>query len=312
MSPPVGIVGAGGFGQGLARAAARIGRDVVLYSRVGKEVDAPKVSTTSDYADLAEAELIFLAVPSRHVREVADEVGAHLDGQHLVVHVSRGLVGDDLETLTRLVRSVTPVRRVGVLAGPLAADALAEGRPSGGIVGTRFPEVTDAVRGAIGGPNLRLYATGDVVGVEVASAMVGLLTVCAGFGQGMGLGPPTLAIMGTRGIAEAARVGLALDADPRTFHGLAGVGDMMAALSGDDRPELLLGRALGRGASLEEAAKEAGANIEGAAIAHQVAHFVTSRGFEAPISAAVADVLMGECSPKEAVGRLMTRSVGVE
>ena len=312
MDPPIGIVGAGGFGQGLARAASRRGHDVTLYSRAGKKVDAPKVSTTSDYADLASAELIFLAVPSRHVREVADEMGAHLDGRHLVVHVSRGLVGNDLETLTRLVRHVTPVRRVGVLAGPLSATALAEDRPSGGIVGTRFPEIAGAVRSAIGGPNLRLYATGDVVGVEVASAMVGLLTVCAGFGQGMGLGPPTLAIMGTRGLAEAARVGAALDADERTFHGLAGVGDLMAALSGDDRPELRLGRALGRGATIEEAAEEAGANIEGAAIAHQVSRFVRSRGFEAPISSAVAEVLSGECSPKEAVGKLMTRQVGVE
>jgi glycerol-3-phosphate dehydrogenase (NAD(P)+) len=312
MSPPVGIIGAGGFGRGLAAAASRGDHDVILYSRVGKKVDAPKVRTTKDYADLAEAELIFLAVPSRFVREVAAEVGAHLDGSHLMVHVSRGLVGDELETLTRVVRDATPVRRVGVLAGPLSAEALAEGRPSGGVVGTGFPEVTDAVRDAIGGPELRLYSTTDVMGVEVASAMVGLLTVCAGFAQGMGLGPSTLAIMSTRGLAEAARVGAALGADERTFHGLAGVGDLMSAVSGDDRPELRLGRALGRGSSLDEAAEEAGANIEGAAIAHQVASFVQSRGFEAPISAAVADVLSGECTPKQAVGRLMTRQVGVE
>jgi glycerol-3-phosphate dehydrogenase (NAD(P)+) len=285
---------------------------VILYSRVGHEVDAPRVRSTKDYADLEKAELIFLAVPSRHVREIARDMGAHLDGSHLVVHVSRGLVGDELMTLTRVVRNVTPARRVGVLAGPLSAEALAEDRPSGGVVGTRFPEITDAVREAIGGPSLRLYSTDDVVGVEVASAMVGLLAVCTGFAQGMGLGPSTLAIMGTRGLAEAARVGVALEADERTFHGLSGVGDLMAAISGDDRPELRLGRALGEGKSLEEAAKLAGANIEGVAIAHQVVRFGESRGLSAPISAAIADVLSGECSPKEAVGRLMTRQVGVE
>ncbi len=312
MNPPVGIVGAGAFGQGLARAASRAGRDVIIYSRAGQTVDAPRVTVTGDYADVAQAELVFFAVPSKYMREVADEMGAHLDGSHLAVHVSRGLVGDELETLTHVIRSTTPVRRVGALAGPLSAEDLADDRPSGGIVGTRFPEVADAVRSAIGGPKLRIYSTKDVVGVEVASAMVGLLALSAGFGQGLGLGPSTLAIMGTRGLAEAARVGAALAADYRTFNGLAGVGDLMSALTGDGRPELLLGRALGSGMSLEDAAKEAGANIEGAALAARATHFAKCRGFEVPIAAAVRDVLSGECSAKDALGKLMTRRVGAE
>lgn len=312
MNPPVGIVGAGAFGQGLARAASRAGRDVILYSRAGQKVDAPRVSMTGNYADVADAELIFFAVPSKYMHEVADEMGAHVNGSHLAVHVSRGLVGDDLETLTHVIRTVTPMRRVGVLAGPLSAEDLAEDRPSGGIVGSRFPEVAAAVREAIGGPKLRLYSTKDVAGVEVASAMVGLLALSAGFGQGLGLGPSTLAIMGTRGLAEAARVGSALAADPKTFNGLAGVGDLMSALTEDGRPELLLGRALGTGMSLEDAAKEAGANIEGAALSARVTRFAEGRGFEAPIARAVRDVLAGDCTARDALGKLMTRRVGTE
>src|SRR5690606_27838602 len=107
-------------------------------------------------------------VPSVHVGALAVELGAHLDGSHLLVHVSRGLLGDELETLTHLLRETTPVRRVGALAGPLVAKALIEGQPGGGIVGSLFPEVADAVCDAIAGKRLRIYRTDDVVGVEIA------------------------------------------------------------------------------------------------------------------------------------------------
>jgi glycerol-3-phosphate dehydrogenase (NAD(P)+) len=312
VSAPISIVGAGSFGRGLAAAAARNGRDVLLYSRRGVTVDVPRVQTTDSLAELARAELVLVAVPSQYVREVAHEIGGHLDGSHLMAHVSRGLVGDDLETLSHVLRTETPVRRVGVIAGPLSAEALLEGTPTGGIVGSRFPEVAHVVREAIAGPAVRLYATNDLVGVEVASAMVGLLSLVTGFAQGIGLGPATLAIMGTRGLAEAARIGVALGADERTFHGLAGVGDLLSAAGGDERPELRLGRALAKGATLESAGREVGAYIEGVSIAERVSKFAAHAGVQAPITDAVAHMLSGELTPRDAIERLMTRRVGHE
>ena len=230
---PVGVLGGGGFGRGLAQAASRIGRDVVLWSRSGDASDG-RIRTTRNLADLAEAEIIFVAVPSIYVAEVSGQLGEHLDGSHLLVHVSRGLVGEELTTVSHVLRHETPCRRVGALAGPLVAQALAEGQPGGGVIGTRFPEVAEAVRRAIAGPTLRIYETRDVTGVEVASAMVGLLCLAVGYGQAGGIGPGTLAVVVTRGMAEAARVGQALGAEQATFGGLAGFGDLMAAVAGDD------------------------------------------------------------------------------
>ena len=201
----VAVVGGGSFGRGLALCVAREGRPVVLWSRQRREIDAAGVRTTTDLSEVADAELVFLAVPSVHVGTLAVELGAHLDGSHLLVHVSRGLIGHELETLTHLLRETTPVRRVGALAGPLVARALIEGHPGGGIVGSLFPEVADAVCDAIAGKHLRIYRTDDVVGVEVASAMVGLMALALGYAQGLGFGPSTLAVLGTRGLAEAAR-----------------------------------------------------------------------------------------------------------
>ena len=160
----------------------------------------------------------------------------------MMVHVSRGIVGDELTTVCEVLRSRTPVRRVGVLAGPLVADALAEGEPSGGIVGTLFPEVAEAVTEAIGGDRLRVYTTQDVIGVELSAAFVGLVALALGFAAAQKLGPSTLAVLGTRGLAEGARVAERFGASERTFAGLAGAGDVMAAIAGDKRPETAFGR----------------------------------------------------------------------
>jgi glycerol-3-phosphate dehydrogenase (NAD(P)+) len=303
----VGVLGAGGFGRGLARAASRNGREVILWSRTARDAPSPGIRTTTSLEDLARAGLLVVAVPSPHVATLARELGTHLDGRHLIVHTSRGLVGAELAPLTSVLRRETPSRRVGVLAGPLVADALEAGAPGGGIVGTRFPEVEDAVRHALAGPAFRIYSTRDVVGVEVAAAMVGLLALAAGYARGFGIGPAALGVVMTRGLAEAARVGALLGADERTFDGLAGIGDLLAAIAGDERPETRLGRALARGEPLDAAARSTGAHIEGVSIARRVAAFGARAGVDVPIAAALADVVDGTLSPEGAITRLMTR-----
>lgn len=305
----VAVLGGGSFGRALAIQVARSGRVVTLWSRQPREIAHENIRATGKLAEVAEAELIFLAVPSIHVDGLGREVGHHLDGTHLLVHVSRGLLGSELTTLTQRLRICTPCRRVGVLAGPLVARALAEGEPGGAIVGSLFPEVSDAVREAIGGPTMRIYGTADVVGVEIASAMVGLFALGIGYAQGRGFGPATTAMLATRGMAEATRVGVACGAAERTFSGLAGFGDLMAAVAGDGRPESMFGRALAEGLPLPEAAARAGAFVEGAGIAAQVAAFAERHGFEAPIAAGMAALISGKASGAAVLAQLMSRPV---
>lgn len=311
MTMRVAVLGGGGFGRSLALAAARAGNSVVLYSREERAVPAG-IEATRDLATAAHADILFVAVPSPHVLSVAHALRPHLDGSHRLVHVSRGLVGDGLVPITRLLREETAARRIGVLAGPLVQSALATGAPSGAIVGSLFPEVAHAVRSAIGSRTLRIYQTDDVVGVEVASALVGMLALAAGFVQATGAGPAALGVMCTRGIAEAQRVGHALGAREKTFTGLAGFGDLLAATSGDDRPEIRLGRALAKGMSLEQAAREAGAYIEGVTIARRVADFAQRRNMEAPIAHAIGEVVGGKLSVAEAIDALMMREARSE
>jgi len=312
-APPIAVVGAGSFGIGLARAAGRVRGNVVLWSRRARDLgDGNQIRTTTDLAEIREAELVFLAVSSIRLPEVASELGKHLDGAHMLVHVSRGLAGDGLRPLSRLLRDLTPCRRVGALAGPLVATALADATPSGGVVGSRFPEVIEAVRQAIAGSSLRIYGTDDVLGVEIASALVGVIALAVGYAQGLGLGPAALAVLTTRGISEAARVGTSLGAAERTFSGLAGFGDLIAAVAGDERPETKLGRAVARGATLEEARREAGANIEGVTLARRICTYARRIGLEAPIAETIADLIDGRVGAEAAISGLMARQVWIE
>jgi glycerol-3-phosphate dehydrogenase (NAD(P)+) len=309
-APAVGVVGGGGFGRALAQALQRNQREVILWSRHSFDLEGVRVTT--ELASLREAELLLLAVPSPYVQATADALGRHLDGSHLLVHVSRGLVGDDLLTLSRVLRRRTPCRRIGALAGPLDADALANGEPTGAIVGTRFPEVTAAVREALDSDSLRIYDSRDIVGVELASAVVGYLALAAGVGRELDVSPATVAILLTRGMAEAARWAPALGADPTTLYGMAGQGDLLAVAGGDVRPEVRLGRALASGADLEAAGKAAGAHIEGVTIARRVASYAAKVGVETPVAAMIAAVVEGRLSARDAIGALMARDVGKE
>lgn len=309
--PPVAVLGGGRFGLALVRAAARTG-EVVLWSRRTPEQAQPNVRVTGDLADIAQAELILLAVPSRHAQDILAQAGRHLDGRHLLVHVSRGLLDDELRTMSHLLRSETPCRRVGALAGPISVDVLTNASPGAGVVGSEFPEVAEAVRGAIGGPTLRIYDNDDLRGVELAAALTGLLLFTIGFAQRVGFGPSTIGAVATRGVAEVARIGLALGARPDTFGGLACFGDLLAAVAGSDRPELELGRALAEGATPKAALLRAGGNIEGIEVARRVSEFGKRRRIRTPLADVISEMVAEQVSASEAVRMLMGRDVGSE
>ncbi len=311
----VAVVGGGSFGWGLALAAERAGREVLMWSRRPQRDATSKVTLVGSPAELAAADLVFFAVPSPVMPDLAAELGEHLSGAHFLVHVSRGIVGEELMTLSQVLRTRTPCRRVGALVGPLVAQALIDGAPGGGLVASRFPEVKDAVRDALGGTRLRIYGTDDLVGAEFAATAVGLLAMAVGFARGVGLGPATLAVMATRGMAECARVGVHLGGRAETFAGLAGNGDLLAAVAGDDRPELAVGALLAGSANNDPASatgKHGGAFIEGLASARRIAAYTKRHGLHAPLISLCADVFERKISGLDAVKALMARQVGEE
>lgn len=342
----VGIVGAGPFGVALASVVARAGRRVMLLSRdaaVVEEIRAtrrcrrlpeaplplPLVATTDPRELARESHLVVLAVASTDVRERARELGAMLDGSHLVVHAVGALAraeraserAADDERVSEVVAQGVPTLRLGVLAGPALPSDLAQGALASMVVASAFDEVIREARRLLSAPPvLRVYGSHDVVGVELASAISGVYTIALGLCDGLRLGPGPRAVLITRAIAEAGRLGTAAGADVKTFAGLAGLGNLLvravpeSAGRGPDASgaargqgsEYQVGLALARGQLGEDAAE-----CEGARAALAIERLARRLRVRMPLIETMAGALSGRIRPEDAA-RLAGESVAAE
>lgn len=301
----VAVVGGGPWGRALALASARAGAPVTLISR-REPTQLDGVKHAYDLAVAAESRVLVLAVPSSTIREVLGELGPRLDGGHFVLHGVRGLVGGDLCTLSSLVRDLTPVRRIGALGGPVLVDELHAGKPSVMVVGSHFREVLTAARETFEHRALRLYMTRDLPGVEWASALTAVLAIALGFAIASGAGPGLIAAFTTRAVHEAARVAVAAGGEQSTLLGLAGLGDLLAAINQPGRPEVALGAALARGSSLAQARAEVGFHVEALELLPRLLPWIDRNKVRAPILAAIADAVLMGIPREEIILRLMT------
>jgi glycerol-3-phosphate dehydrogenase (NAD(P)+) len=319
----VGIVGAGPFGTALASVLARAGRRVVLCSRDPAIAEAIRTTrrsprlpaaplpepleATADLRRLAsEAHFIVLAVTSTNVRERARKLGDVLDGSHIAVHAIGALAAPagaatippgDSERVSQVMEEALPTLKIGAIAGPALPDDLADGQYSSIVVASLFDEVIAEGRRLLNAPPvLRVYGSKDLVGVELASALSGAYTVALGLSDGLGIGPVPRAVLITRALAEASRLGVAAGAEARTFAGLAGLGNLLVRAS-ERAADYLLGRRLAEGAATAEAARTEGARaaIAGVDLAGKL-------GVRVPVLQGIAAVLAGRLEPRAAGG----------
>jgi glycerol-3-phosphate dehydrogenase (NAD(P)+) len=289
----------------LARAARRAGATTTLLSRRHADGDVKGIRLTSELAVLAEAPLIIIAVPSKMARIIARDLGDHVDGAHLLVHGIRGLSGDDLATISQILREETPARRLGALAGPVQADELNDGRPSAMVVGSEFNDVTSAVKSALESDWLQVHTTRDLLGLEWASALVGCLSIGVGYAQAHpDVSPGLLAALISRAVDEAAAIAAAAGAQERTLYGLAGYGDLLASMALHDRPEVVLGRELATGANLEEAQAKARLRIEAIELVPRVVRFAQLHGVRCEVFEALGAIIGGDGAPEKLVRAL--------
>ncbi|MBA3393142.1 MAG: NAD(P)-binding domain-containing protein [Deltaproteobacteria bacterium] len=309
----VGIVGAGTFGSALASVLARVGRRVIVWSRDVAVVDSiqtrrrsPRlpaaalgdtVAATSDPRELAsEARFIVLAVSSTNVRDRSRELGDVLDGSHIVVHAIGALASPTNERVSEVMVQGLPTLKVGVMAGPALPADLAEGEFSSMVIASMFDEVVAEGRRLLNAPPaLRVYGSKDLAGVELASALSGAYTIALGLADGLGLGPGPRAVLITRAIAESSRLGSAIGAEPKTFAGLAGLGNLLVRASGERSADYVLGRRLADGIITADSAR-----TEGARAALTGCELAKTLRVRMPVLQGLAAVLLGKLDPRDA------------
>ena len=308
----VGIVGAGRFGTALGSVLARAGRRVLVWSRdeeIVRAIEATRscprlpeaplpasLEVTGDPRRLAsEARLLVMAVSSTNVRDRARELGNFIDGSHIVVHAVGALASPNNERVSEVMQQGLPTLKIGVIAGPALPADLALGEFSSMVVASAFDEVVAEARRLLNAPPaLRVYGSNDLAGVELASALAGAYSVALGLCDGLGMGAGPRAVLITRVVAEASRLGTAGGAQARTFAGLAGLGNLLVRAS-DRSADYQLGRRLADGVVSADNHR-----TEGARAAIAGAELAAHLRVRMPVLEGVAAVLAGKAEPREA------------
>jgi glycerol-3-phosphate dehydrogenase (NAD(P)+) len=332
MPMPVAVLGAGSFGTCLAMLAARE-HDVTIWARDPTVAEA--IETTrrnprylSDFelpeglratADLREAltdrELVICAIPSHGVRDVMGRAAAFMDPEAILVSTVKGIEVDTGELVHQVLEDVLDPSmhaRLVVLSGPSFAREVAEQLPTAVTLACREETYAIAVQTALSCPWFRCYTHDDVVGVEVGGAVKNVIAIAVGLCDGLGRGLNARAGLMTRGLREMTRLGVAMGANPLTFQGLSGMGDLILTCTGDLSRNRRVGLELGRGRSLDEIVSGMNQVAEGVRTTYAVCALSERLGVEMPIAQGLRIVLDGELSPDVVGQLLMTRQLRSE
>lgn len=323
------ILGAGSWGTALSVHVARAGLEPLLWGRDPETVAAlsrdrrhptrlsgivlpPQVRVTSNLAEaVAFSDTLVLTVPCASMRALLGAIPAE-GPRHRFVSTAKGIEPDTGKRMSELVREAHPRAAVAALSGPTFADGVARGDPSAAVIAGGEGGFALELQYRLSTPQLRLYTSEDLIGVELCGALKNVVAIAAGIVSGLGFGHNTLAALVTRGLAEIDRLVRAQGGKAQTVHGLAGIGDLMLTCTGQQSRNRRVGEEIGRGRKLSEILVGMPEVAEGARTCLAVPTLAARSGIEAPISEAVVKVLYEDVPAREAIERLMTRALKAE
>ncbi len=324
----VAVLGAGNWGTTLAHLVAQNGHAVRLWTRDPAQRDeierersnrravkgltiARGVHASCDLAEvLSGVELTIVLIPSQAFREVCRAAGELWTPDQMVLHGTKGFENGTRARMSEILLEETCVRQIGVVAGPNIAAEVAEGKPAGTVVASRFPRVVDAGRRALASAQMMVFAGADILGVELCGALKNVVAIAAGMADEMRVGDNAKALLVTRGMAELMRLAFAMGAEPMTMTGLAGIGDLMVTCASPLSRNHRVGVALAKGDTLAEATERLGMVAEGVYAARSARALAKEHGIDMPLFEHVDRVLYEGLSPREALDGLMRLPAG--
>ncbi|MEY4590489.1 MAG: hypothetical protein RL497_2565 [Pseudomonadota bacterium] len=284
------VLGGGSFGTALANIIARNGHTTHLWMRSAEQVArcqneganskylpgyalAPSLILSSDLkACLSEVDIVVIAIPSQSFRSVAALLAPLLPARAIVISTTKGLEGDGFTLMSDVLKQELPQHRIGVLSGPNFAKEIIQNQYTASVVASPHAEVCEILPKVFSSPTFRVYSNPDMFGVELGGALKNIYAIITGMAAAQGCGHNTLALILTRSLAEMSRFAHKLGANPKTFLGLAGMGDLILTCTSDLSRNYRVGFAIGQGASLDEALGKIGGQVAEGINTLKIAH----------------------------------------
>lgn len=327
----IAVLGAGSWGTAFSLVLADAGNDVALWGRRPELLEAisakrqnpdylagvdlpPSITPTPDAAAAVDgAEVVVLAIPSQSLREHLSGWAPML-GDAVVVSLIKGVEMSTLQRMSEVIHEAAtiPAERVAVVTGPNLAGEVARRQPAATLVACADESVAARIQSLCHTPYFRPYTDTDVVGAELGGAVKNVIALAVGMAHGMGLGDNAKASLITRGLAETARLGMALGADPYTFSGLAGLGDLVATCLSPLSRNRGFGERLGAGQAVPELVAGTRQVAEGVKSCMAIRELAARHDIDMPIASAVVDAVHQGVSPQEVLRSLMSRSARPE
>ena len=326
----VAVVGAGAWGTALADVLARNGHDTVLWAREADVVESvnaehenrrflagaplhPALRATDSPAEaLGGARMVTYVAPSHVLRAVVRQQAEWVPADAVVVVATKGIERESLEIMTDVVADELPGRPIVALSGPSFAAEVAARQPTAIVAACERSDAALAVQRHYSNDSLRVYTHDDVVGVELGGALKNVMAVATGMAEGLGLGFNSRAALITRGLAEMTRLGVTLGAQPSTFAGLAGMGDLVLTCTGSLSRNRSVGEEIGRGRTLAQVLEGRETVAEGVVTTESAFALAERHGVEMPIVRAVHRILFEGYAPGVAIADLMARELRTE
>lgn len=326
----IGVLGAGSWGTALAFVLADNGHKVKLWAHRSETVDEinethrnerylPGIELPTSivgYSSLQEAvedvSTIILAVPTKAIREVLRKLIEIEHPPYTIVHVSKGIEPDSLLRISEIVEEEMPPRLlkdVVVLSGPSHAEEVSKRQPTTVTVSSKNMQAAEEVQELFNNQHyFRVYTNPDVIGVEIGGALKNIIALAAGITDGLEYGDNAKAALITRGLAEIARLGAAMGANPLTFSGLTGIGDLIVTCTSVHSRNWRAGNLLGKGHNLDEVLANMGMVVEGVRTTKAAYQLAEKYDVQMPLTKALYNVLFNNVHPKQAVDALMART----
>ncbi|MCX6425880.1 MAG: NAD(P)-dependent glycerol-3-phosphate dehydrogenase, partial [Actinobacteria bacterium] len=324
----VAILGAGSWGTAFAQIAADAGNDVSIWGRTAQTVDEinadhhnfkfhpenmlPQSINASTDAQkvLKDADVVVLAIPAQTLRQNLSDWGSSIPSSAFILSLLKGIEVGTLERMSQVTTEVLGINaeRVSVLTGPNLAGEIIRREPAASVIACSNETNAHHLQDMCATPYFRPYTSTDVIGCELAGSIKNVMALAVGMAIGLGMGDNTKATVITRGLAETARLGVAMGADPSTIAGLAGMGDLVATCSSPLSRNRSVGELLGRGSTMEQARAKTKTTAEGVSSAPAVLALAKKFQVDMPIVEAVVDVVQNSLPPAEVVKRLMNRT----